>query len=183
MEVTITGQQQIINVLQGPIRAQVLRAADRGLRAAGMHIIADAQLNLRQNHTNTTGRLSQSGKVQRTKEGDGYDVGFLMGEQSYAGAVEYGRRAGKMPPVQDLRQWIRKKHSGPFNAIRSAAAFSGRSQDSLLTSVAWAVAKHIAKHGTKPHAFFAPAVQKNRQRILNDVRDAIAQIVNRPANV
>lgn len=180
MTVTVTGQKELAAALQQIGRGDILRAADRGLKQAGLSIIADAQVNLRHNHTNTTGRLSQSGRVQRVPLEGGYDVGFMMGEQNYAGAVEYGRRAGGMPPVDAIRAWLRKKHSGRNSALRAAAAFTGRSQDRLLTSSAWAIAKSIAKSGTRPHPFFTPAVNKNHARIVREVRDAIVQVLNRP---
>ena len=131
MEVHIEGIEQVNAALQrlGP---EVLRAADRGLKAAGMNIIADAKENLRANHTNATGRLSQSGRVQKAADGgSGYDVGF-MSDKAYAGAVEYGRRAGRMPPPDELGAWAYKKR---------------RIRDRKLARAAgWGLAKHIAKH-------------------------------------
>ena len=143
----------------------MLRAADRGLREAGMHIIADAKENLRANHTNATGRLSQSGRVQKAADGgSGYDVGF-MSDKAYAGAVEYGRRAGRMPPPDEMGQWAYQKL---------------RIRDRKLARAAgWGLAKHIAKHGTQPHPFFKPAVDKNQPRIAAAVRDAVQQVTNR----
>lgn len=164
MEVHIEGIEQVNAALQrlGP---EVLRAADRGLRAAGMNIIADAKENLRANHTNATGRLSQSGRVQKAADGgSGYDVGF-MSDKAYAGAVEYGRRAGRMPPPDELGEWAYKKL---------------RIRDRKLARAAgWGLAKHIAKHGTQPHPFFKPAVDKNQPRIAAAVRDAVQQVTNR----
>lgn len=164
MEVHIEGVEKVNAALQrlGP---EVLRAADRGLKAAGMNIIADAKENLRANHTNATGRLSQSGRVQKAADGgSGYDVGF-MSDKAYAGAVEYGRRAGRMPPPDELGQWAYQKL---------------RIRDRKLARAAgWGLAKHIAKHGTQPHPFFKPAVDKNQPRIAAAVRDAVQQVTNR----
>ena len=164
MEVHIEGIEQVNAALQrlGP---EVLRAADRGLKAAGMNIIADAKENLRANHTNATGRLSQSGRVQKAADGgSGYDVGF-MSDKAYAGAVEYGRRAGRMPPPDEMGQWAYQKL---------------RIRDRKLARAAgWGLAKHIAKHGTQPHPFFKPAVDKNQPRIAAAVRDAVQQVTNR----
>ena len=164
MEVHIEGVEKVNAALQrlGP---EVLRAADRGLRAAGMNIIADAKENLRANHTNATGRLSQSGRVQKAADGgSGYDVGF-MSDKAYAGAVEYGRRAGRMPPPDEMGQWAYQKL---------------RIRDRKLARAAgWGLAKHIAKHGTQPHPFFKPAVDKNQPRIAAAVRDAVQQVTNR----
>jgi HK97 gp10 family phage protein len=164
MEVHIEGVEKV-NARLAALGPEVLRAADRGLRAAGMNIIADAKENLRANHTNATGRLSQSGRVQKAADGgSGYDVGF-MSDKAYAGAVEYGRRAGRMPPPDELGEWAYKKL---------------RIRDRKLARAAgWGLAKHIAKHGTQPHPFFKPAVDKNQPRIAAAVRDAVQQVTNR----
>lgn len=48
-----------------------------------------------------------------------------------------GRVAGKMPPVQAIEKWIKAKGITPYN-------------DKLTTTgLAWAIAKKIAKNGTK----------------------------------
>ena len=163
MEVHIEGIEQV-NARLAALGPEVLRAADRGLKTAGMHIIADAQDNLRNAHINTTGRLSQSGKVQKAAEGSGYDVGF-MSDKAYAGAVEYGRRAGRIPPPDEMGEWAYKKLR---IRDRKAARAAG-----------WALAKHIGKHGTQPHPFFKPALEKNLTRISAAVRDAVQQVTNR----
>ena len=165
MEVRIEGIEKV-NARLAALGPEVLRAADRGLKAAGMNIIADAQDNLRNLHINTTGRLSQSGKVQ--KAGDGYDVGF-MSDKSYAAAVEYGRRAGRMPPPDDMGEWAYKK-------LRIRDRKKAR-------AAGWALAVSIGKHGTRPHPFFKPAVDKNQSRILAAVRDAAQQVTNRNSDV
>ena len=164
MEVHIEGVEKV-NARLAALGPEVLRAADRGLKAAGMNIIADAKENLRANHTNATGRLSQSGRVQKAADGgSGYDVGF-MSDKAYAGAVEYGRRAGRVPPPDELGEWAYKKL---------------RIRDRKLARAAgWGLAKHIAKHGTQPHPFFKPAVDKNQPRIAAAVRDAVQQVTNR----
>lgn len=161
MEVHIEGVEKV-NARLAELGPEVLRAADRGLRAAGKSIIADAQDNLRSNHINTTGRLSQSGRVQ--KAGDGYDVGF-MSEKSYAGAVEYGRRAGRIPPPDDMGEWAYKK-------LRIRDRIRAR-------AVGWAIAIKIGRDGTKPRPFFKPAVDKNQPRIVAAIRDAVQQVTNR----
>lgn len=166
MELKISGLQELHNALEKVGRKEVLAAADRGLKSAGMAIIADAQLNLRNDHINNTGLLSQTGKVVKATDAEGgYDVGFMSGEKNYAGAVEYGRRAGRMPPPDVMEEWAYKKLR-----IRDRKA---------ARAVGWGLAFHIAKNGTRPHPFFAPAVRKNENRVVATVRDAIRQVINR----
>ena len=47
-----------------------------------------------------------------------------------------GRSAGKMPPVDEIKQWIIKKGIQPIE------------EEMKITSLAWAIAKTIAKKGT-----------------------------------
>lgn len=166
MEVRITGQQELFNALKNFEQQAILQEADQALKRAGMNIIAEAQMNLRNNHTNTTGRLSQSGRVQRTKEaGGGYDVGFMSGEDNYAGAVEFGRRPGKMPPPDAMAQYVYKKHH--LTDRRRARAWG------------WALAVKIGAKGTRPHPYFEPAVKNNQMRVLTEVADAVRRTINR----
>ena len=139
---------------------EVQKAALEGLERGAQNIIADAQVNLRNNGSVVSGLLRQSGHVIR--RGDDITAGFFdtsNRNSGYAAFVEYGRRAGRMPPVDDIAAWVYKKfHIGSWKEA---------------TSIAWAMAKRIAKRGTAPHPFFGPAVEKNHRSILNAVRDAV----------
>lgn len=139
-------------------------AARKALQKAGLQIVADAKQNLRNNRSNVTGQLSASGRVQ-TVEGDpdAVDAGFFSQDTrgGYAFFVEYGRRAGKFPPVDEIVQWVRKKLR-----IREPKAAKG---------IGFVIARKIAKKGTTPHPFFGPAVEKNKKA----VRDAIAEAVSK----
>lgn len=166
MEVRITGQRELINALKNFEQQAALKDADRALRQAGMNIIAEAQQNLRDNHTNTTGRLSQSGKVQKATDSEGgYDVGFMSGENNYAGAVEFGRRPGKMPPPDAMAQYVYKKHH--LTDRRRARAWG------------WALAVKIGEKGTRPHPYFEPAVKNNQAKIVKEVSEAVQRTINR----
>ena len=156
------------------------KAAMEGLKRAGLNIIADAKENLRGNHSVVTGQLRASGKVQKVEgEKQSLDVGFFVNgkDTGYAYFVEYGRRAGKMPPVDYIMEWLRKKSSAFRSPSRWAKKFkiSSVDMDKMLRSIVFALAKTIAKKGTKPHPFFAPAVEKNRQAIENVVANEVKQ--------
>lgn len=165
MQIQITGIQEL-NASLAKMGPAVIAAADRGLKTAGMHIIADAQDTLRRENINTTGLLSQSGKVVKDK--DGYDVGF-MSDKSYASAVEYGRRAGRIPPPDVMAAYAYKK----FHL----------NDRKLARAIGWGLAINIGKHGTRPHPFFGPAVQKNQGRVVSAIKDAVAHVINRTGNV
>lgn len=140
------------------------QAGRRGIQKAGLQIVADAKLNLRNNGTNVTGQLSASGRVQKVDDDpDSIDAGFFSQDTrgGYALFVEYGRRAGKFPPIDEIVQWVRKKLR-----IREQKAAKG---------IGFLIARKIAKKGTRPHPFFGPAVEKNK----NAINDFIAEEVNK----
>ena len=154
------------DVLRGFDKADrdVRKAAMKGLEEAAMDIIADAKTNLRRNRSVVTGLLRASGKVQKVNE-ETLDAGFfdtLNRQSGYATYVEYGRRAGRMPPPDEMAQWAYKKF--------------GLHDRTVARSLGWAIATNIARKGTKPHPFFAPAVEKNKRKILDTLAAAIDRV-------
>lgn len=137
------------------------QAAMKGLQKAALSIIADANDNLRANGSVVTGLLRQSGKAQKVDE-ENLDVGYFdtQNRQSgYAYFVEYGRRAGRMPPPDELAQWAYKKFQ--------------LHDRKLARQAGWAMAVKIAREGTQPHPFFTPAIEKNKSKIIGAIRDSI----------
>jgi hypothetical protein len=69
-------------------------------------------------------------------------VGPALGADIYAAPVETGARP-HMPPIAALIPWVMRK--------------MGASDEKTATSIAWAVAKSIAKKGTQGHEMFERA--------------------------
>lgn len=157
--ISLEGLDQVLQALD-KTTPLVKEATMKGLEKGGLDIIADAQGNLRANGSVVTGLLRQSGKVQKVDESN-LDVGFFDTTNKgsgYAFYVENGRRAGKLPPVDELIQYAHKK-------LRLSA------QDAI--SAGWALAKKIAKQGTQPHPFFKPAVERNKEKIMQRIKDEL----------
>lgn len=142
-------------------------AAMDALEEGAMNIVADAQVNLRNNGSNAAGLLSQSGHVERKRRASELIAGFFdtTNKSGYALYVENGRRAGKMPPPDMFDAWIQKKMEVKDPKER--------------LSIGWALAKHIAKWGTQPHPFFGPSVEKNKRTIAKKVQDALNSFASR----
>ena len=140
--------------------AEVQRKCFKAMQSASLDIIADAKGNLRANGSVVTGNLRASGKVQKVDEKT-LDVGFFSSDvenKGYARYVEYGRKPGKMPPPDILEAWAYKKFRLSHKEARSAA---------------WALARSIAKKGTKARPYFEPAVESGWRKMI----DKIAKIV------
>ena len=140
--------------------AEMQRKCFKAMQSASLDIIADAKSNLRVNGSVVTGNLRASGKVQKVDEKT-LDVGFFSSDvenKGYARYVEYGRKPGKMPPPDILEAWAYKKFRLSHKDARSAA---------------WALARSIAKKGTKARPYFEPAVESGWRKMI----DKIAKIV------
>ena len=139
--------------------AEVQRKCFKAMQSASLDIIADAKGNLRVNGSVVAGNLRASGKVQKVDDKT-LDVGFFSSDsdRGYASYVEYGRKPGKMPPPDILEAWAYKKFRLSHKDARSAA---------------WALARSIAKKGTKACPFFEPAVESGWRKMI----DKIAKIV------
>lgn len=157
--IALEGVDQLLKALAKCDRAVVDAAMD-GIEAGAAEMIANAKDNLRENSSVITGLLRKSGRVERKK--DEITAGFFdttNRNSGYALFVEYGRRAGKMPPPDEIGAWVYKKfHLNDWKAANS---------------LGWAIAKKIAREGTQPHPFFGPAVKKHQNKIVNAVRDAV----------
>ena len=140
--------------------ADVQRECFKAMQSASLDIIADAKGNLRANGSVVTGNLRASGKVQKVDDKT-LDVGFFSSDvkdKGYASYVEYGRKPGKMPPPDILEAWAYKKFRLSHKDARS---------------MAWAMARSIAKKGTKARPYFEPAVESGWRKMI----DKIAKIV------
>ena len=140
----------------------VQEATMEGLTRTGTEIIADAKMNLRENGSVVTGLLRAAGRVIR--KGLDLTIGFFdttNRNSGYALYVEYGRRAGKMPPPDELAAWAYKKHHLKDFKVANA--------------LGWAMAKRIAAQGTEPHPYFNPAVKKHQGRIEKYVKQEVSK--------
>ena len=89
------------------------------------------------------------------------DAGFYA---DYAYWVEYGRKAGGMPPVELIAEWVRKRHI--------------TSDESEIESIAFAIARNIAANGTKAKPFLTPSYEENKSRIDEIMQKAINEVTN-----
>lgn len=145
---------------------QMQQACDKALARGAMNIVAEAKRNLRLNGNNVTGLLTNSGKAEKLSDGE-YQAGFFSSNgKGYAEYLEYGRRAGKMPPPKILEAWVYKRSRDP--KVKKNAA-----------SIAFAIARFIAKHGTQPHPFFKPAVDSQTKKIVKELKSAAKRIVDK----
>jgi hypothetical protein len=117
------------------------------------------------NNSVVTGNLVRSIRVQPEKDANGV-ITYPISLKQYGIYVDDGaeRRAGGMPPVQAIADWIRLKR------INVPAAMTPQ-------QFAWAVAKSIAKRGQrfkKPKPFIDVSLQAAMNQNIQKIADAAA---------
>lgn len=137
---------------------RVLTKASDGLKDSAARIVAGAKIKLKDNGSIATGMLRNSGSVRPQVDGT-VDAGFYA---EYAYWVEYGRKAGGMPPVKLIKEWVRKKHI--------------TSNEKEIDSMAFAIARNIAANGTKAKPFLTPSYEENKSRIDEIMQKAINEV-------
>ena len=85
----------------------------------------------------------------------------------YAGVVDKGRRAGKMPPISAIRKWINDK---PVKLRNKKGQFIPKTEQAI-DSAAYAIALKIKRKGVKGSDFFTDA--------FNDTFDKFPQQLTR----
>ncbi len=89
-------------------------------------LIDDIKLVYESSGKKTSGKFLE--KLQLIESGNGFEI---IGSDYLA-----GRLAGQMPPIQEIAEWIKLKGIAPLE------------EEMTITSLAWAIAKSIAKKGT-----------------------------------
>ena len=97
---------------------------------------------------------------------------------NYAEQLEYGRKKGKFPPIEDIRQWIKDK--GIINNIKG---------NITISSLAFLIARKISKQGWKRQRhggvdlISSIVTEKRMQSIINKVGvELTLTLVNRLEN-
>ena len=158
LKVVITGDKALDRKLRDPRLALPVRRAGR----QSAQLVA-GEGRRRAPHGVSAGGGLQGGISAREEKvipGTMLPRGWtILGGKPYAAAVEFGRKAGKMPP------W------GPGTALRRWARLVLRDE-----GAAFLVARKIGRHGTTPQPFLEPALRVKRgaiRRLFNKALTAM----------
>jgi hypothetical protein len=113
------------------------------------------QDNIRQKGITFQGSLGRSVVVTEAT----YSRGVVGIGERYGGAVEFGRRPGKMPPVEPLERWAAIKLGTP--------------------GIGFVIARKIARQGTKAQPFVEPAFKSEIDYVLKQFSDATDILLQR----
>lgn len=145
---------------------RVVRAVQVEVHTSGLAIVDDEVARARPLPVDR-GTYRRSWQVAEHPDG-----ASLFNDSPYASIIENGRRPGsKMPPVDLIYKWVKRKHIGEMHGPRQAtgkARFNGRGveartkklQNQRLTErqqrgIAFVIARAIGKRGQKGHFILA----------------------------
>lgn len=119
-------------------------------------ILEQSQTNLKNNGSSVTGKLLNSGRTEPAKVKGDEVFGYVGYASDHAYYLEFGRKAGGMPPVEDIEEWVKKRG---------------------ITASPYAIAKSIAAKGTVAHPYLYPAFENRKARILTHLKTRYQELI------
>lgn len=117
-----------------------------------------------------TGKLRNSIEVIEKELSSGFSFGIEM--NSYGQIVDSGRKSKRLPNITDIATWIKHK---PVRFKDSEGKFVA-SSDAKINSLAFVIARSIARNGVQPTNFMSDAIKASMVK-LNKLGDAVSQDV------
>lgn len=118
----------------------ILKAIDEKLDEIVDEVFADSQVIIVDKNIIDEGTLLKSGNIQRE-----FLSKTITYSVPYADVMEFGRLPGSMPPVDPIKDWVRRKGLA--------------TEEKDVNRIAWAVAKDIEKNGMEPRPYLGPATE------------------------
>lgn len=132
------------------------------------YFIQQARKHLGQNGSYASGLLGDTMKPIVTINGDSFKVEIEL--QSYWDYVEKGRRPGKFPPVNRIREWISVKPVRPYPDSRGKLP--------TVDQLTYLIGRKIAREGIAPKPFFQPAKEETERYFSEALALAIDEDVS-----
>ena len=136
------------------IQVKADKALQDELVRSGYRVKSESERTLTRESKVATGALRSSARVIQRP-------GNVKVEYNakYASVVEFGRRAGKFPPLQPMEDWVKKR---------------GLADDPKeIKQVAFLVSRKIARNGIKPTPYLVPAFRKEALRLKTRLKGII----------
>lgn len=171
---TLTG-----NVFKGDIRNQIIADELRAyLTTSSKMLEAEVSKRIPVNTGATRGALFSS--VRGTAVGRGEAVVSLPVE--HADVLEFGSKP-HWPPMAPIELWVRQRFRDKLGSIRLAVKSmkqtSGATQARAIRSLAFLVARAIARRGTKALHMFAAAERGLKPAIIGSMYDEMLKKIAR----
>lgn len=116
---------------------------------------------LARDNTNASGTLSKS--IRDIVKYDGKYISVAISLEDYWKYVENGRKAGKFPPINKIKEWIR---------IKPVIPYTKNNKLPTENQLAYLIGRKIARKGTPANPFLAPTIRDF------DLVDKLYSVVN-----
>lgn len=153
------------------------RALPGALTAAGIVVVTRTQrvFVLFKPRGWATGRTVRSLTVSPPYLAGGFMRVKVGPTTRYSWYLHFGRKPGKMPPIEDMLDWVKEKHiagtyrvvgtrRGRYPRYQRSGGRAQREREDL--DAAWAIAKKIAREGTKPFPFLTVGFRQSKADAL-----------------
>ena len=91
--------------------------------------------------------------------------------EEYWKYIEYGRRPGKMPPLDVIEKWINVRQIIPH----SMTLKSGKTVIPSVKQLSFLIARSIGQRGIPPKPLFKNSFEAAKQQFIQVIKDAITQ--------
>jgi len=149
---------------------------NKSLRKVGNLIASELSKNLIKDNAIASGKLDESITVDLFKNGSKF--GFTISMLDYWKAVDEGRKAGKMPPVGKIEQWL------SYPNVRDKISGFRDKPISDPQSLAYVIARKIGREGTEGNNFATDVFEsgllegKITDALENALNEDIEQLLN-----
>lgn len=154
-----------LNELNRAFKSMSSSSADKtmgeGVEATADEVLEDSQRRLTEGGHRVTDELYKSGKVTEIDTLN-YSTDY---DAEYALYVEFGRKAGKRPPSDNILEWVINKGIATL--------------DSGAKSVAFLIARSIGRKGSKPHPFLFPAFELKSKNIYDNLKESFNKLTKK----
>lgn len=135
------------------------------LEQYAQRLVAQYKDNLSQGKRNASSKLANTVKAEVKVEETVISVELTL--QDYWYYVEHGRKAGKMPPISNIEEWIKVKPIVPRPF--------GKSQKQIPSprSLAYLIARKIGREGTKG----THSLQNASEETYNDFKTLLERAI------
>lgn len=154
----------------------------RVLNDFGKELVEEYVRNIEERGINASKKLAESVKYE-IYVGD-RKMGVDLRLADYWKYVEYGRRAGKFPPLDSIEQWIKVKGIQPMTRTQSSVKRWTQHRGSIrcnegsipsIKSLAYLIGRKIAEEGIQPRPILTTALDDVFKRFDEALNNAVTE--------
>ena len=146
--------------------ASDFRHTMKALNDFGKFIITNYKSQLEAEKMNN-GELYRNIKYSVSTGTGGWVVTISLAD--YWKYIEYGRRPGKMPPLDVIEKWIKVKQIIPH----SMTLKSGKTVIPSVKQLSFLIARSIGQRGIQPRPFFKKSFEEAKREFLHIIEKAV----------